>query len=473
MTVATQPETTHSFPATETATPASAPDRQRRRRRRTIGLGLLISAQFVVMLDTSIVNVALPSIQADLTLSPASLSWVVNAYVLTFGGLLLLFGRVADLTGRRRMFIAGSALFTAGTLLAASAGTDWMLVAGRVIQGAGAAALSPAAMSLLMLNFPDEQRARAMSLWGAASAVGGATGVLAGGLLAGTFGWSSVFLVTVPASVAAVILARRVLDDTARGPRRRFDAPGAVTITAAVIALVHGALGAADSGISSPSVLAGLAASAAFLGAFITIERRAADPLVPLELFGSRVLSTGVGLAVLGGAARASTFVLIALYLQKALSMSPEHAGLAMVPTSVTGFVVNLAVLPRVLRAIGPRRSLVVGLVILAAGHLWLAYAPTGFGYLIDVLPGLLLVATGVALSFTPTTMVIASAAPETFTGLASGLAGSATQIGAALGTAAFTAIALAEGNGFTAAFTAAAVVSLATTLLALTIVRR
>ena len=446
-------------------------------RRRTIGLGLLISAQFVVMLDTSIVNVALPSIQADLTLSATGLSWIVNAYVLTFGGLLLLFGRVADLLGRRRMFIAGSAAFTLGTLVAASAVNEWMLVAGRVIQGAGAAALSPAAMSLLMLNFPGEQRARAMSLWGAASAVGGATGVLAGGLLTGTFGWSSVFLVTVPVSVAAAALAGRVLDDTARGARRRFDTAGAVTITAAVIALVHGGLGAADHGLTAPSVLVALTAAAALMIAFIGIERRATDPLVPLELFRSPVLSTGVALAVLGGAARASTFVLIALYLQKALTMSPEHAGLAMVPTSVAGFVVNLTVLPRVLKAIGPRRSMVVGLLILAVGNLWVAYGPTGFGYPIAVLPGLLLVATGVALSFTPTTMVIASAAPDSHAGLASGLASSATQVGAALGTAAFTAIALATGHGFadwfTAAFTAAAVVAVATAGLALTIVRR
>ena len=469
MTIATQPETTRPLPATPTAT---APVHHERRRR-TIGLGLLVSAQFVVMLDTSIVNIALPSIQADLALSSNGLSWIINAYVLTFGGLLLLLGRVADLLGRRRMFIAGSALFTIGTLLAATAANEWMLVGGRVIQGAGAAALSPAAMSLLMLNFPGDQRARAMGLWGAASAVGGATGVLAGGLLAGTFGWSSVFLVTVPATLAGVVLARRVLEDTPGGARRRFDAPGAVAITAAVIALVHGALGAADTGLASPGVLVALTASATLLCAFIAIERRATDPLVPLNLLRSRVLSTGVGLAVLGGAARASTFVLIALYLQEALTMSPEHAGLAMVPTSIAGFVVNLALLPKVLRAIGPRRSLVVGLVVLAVGHLWLAYAPTDHGYLVAVLPGLLLVATGVALSFTPTTMVIASAAPETHTGLAAGLASSATQVGAALGTAAFTAIALAASNGFTAAFTAAAAVALTTALLGSSIVRR
>ncbi len=194
---------------------------------------------------------------------------------------------------------------------------------------------------------------------------------------------------------------------------------------------------------------------------------------MPLELFGSRVLSTGVGLAVLGGAARASTFVLIGLYLQQALAMSPERGGMAMVPTSMTGFLVSLTLLPRVLRKVGPRWSVVVGLVILATGHLWLAYAPDGVGYLIAVLPGLMLVATGVALSFTPTTMVIASAAPQAHAGLASGLANSATQVGAALGTAAFTAIALSDDNtGFPAAFSAAAAVAIATALLGWTIAR-
>jgi EmrB/QacA subfamily drug resistance transporter len=448
-------------------------DRPADRRRRAVALGLLVSAQFVVMLDTSIVNVALPSIQADLALGPAGLSWVVNAYVLTFGGLLLLFGRVADLLGRRRMFVAGSALFTVGTMLAAGAGGAWLLVAGRVVQGAGAAALSPAAMSLLMLNFPGSQRARAMSAWGAASAVGGATGVLAGGLLTGAFGWSSVFLVTVPVSMSAAVLARGVLDDAVPGARRRFDALGAVLTTGAVVILVHGALGAVDGGWASPRVILGLAASAGLMGALVVVERRTPDPLIPLGLFRSRLLSTGVVLAVLGGAARASTFVLVALYLQQALAMSPQHAGLAMVPTSLTGFVVSLALLPRVLRAVGPRRSLVAGLAVLACGHLWLAYAPHGAGYPVAVLPGLVFVATGVALSFTPTTLVIASAAPPTHAGLASGLASAATQVGSALGTAAFTAIALsATGSGFSGAFTAAAIVALATAALGCTLTR-
>jgi len=449
-------------------------------RRRHLALVLLASAQFVVMLDTSIVNVALPSIQADLGLSPTGLTWVVNAYVLTFGGLLLVFGRLADLVGRRRMFVGGSAVFTLGTLIAASAGTSELLVAGRIVQGAGAAALSPAAMSLLLLTFPGEMRARAMSVWGAASAVGGATGVLAGGLLSGLLGWSSVFYVTVPVSITAVVLARHLLDEGARGTRRRLDGRGAVTITGAVVALVHGALGVGEGNVASPSVLVSFTAATALFTLFVLAERRTADPLVPLELFRSRVLSTGVALAVFGGAARASTFVLVALYLQQGLRMAPEQAGLAMVPTSLTGFVVSLALLPRLLRLLGPRRTLVLGLLILATGHLWLAYAPLGGGYAVAVLPALFLVAVGVAMSFTPTTMVIASAVPETHTGLASGLAGSATQVGAALGTAGFTAIGISAGGGaavlgagrFTAAFTAAAVVALATAVLGATIAR-
>jgi EmrB/QacA subfamily drug resistance transporter len=458
--------------APATVAPTTPAAHRLERRRRAVGLGLLVSAQFVVMLDASIVNVALPSIQADLGLRTSSLSWVVNAYVVTFGGLLLLFGRVADLLGRRRVFASGSAVFVVGTLLAAAAGSEWMLLAGRVVQGVGAAALSPAAMALLMVNFPGAQRARAMSLWGAASTVGGATGVFAGGLLAGSVGWPAVFLVTVPASLAAVVLAPRVLQDSPRGARRPFDVRGAVLITAAVVVLAHAVLGAAEGTWSSQRVLSALSGAALLLVAFVVVERRTPDPLVPLELFRSRVLSTGVALVVFGGAARASTFVLLALYLQEALRMSPEHGGLAMVPTSLAGLVVSLAVLPRLLRARGPRRSLVAGLAVLALGQLWLAYGPSESGYVIAVLPGLLCIAAGVALSFTPTTMVVVSAASDTHAGLASGLASSATQLGAALGTATFTAIAL-SGPGFSAAFTAAALTAVATAALGCTIVRR
>jgi EmrB/QacA subfamily drug resistance transporter len=445
------------------------------RHRQRLALAVLVSAQFLVMLDTSIVNVALPSIQSELGFTPAAVTWVVNAYVLSFAGLLLLSGRASDLFGRRRLFTSGAGLFTLGTVLAALSTGPVMLIGGRVVQGVGAAALSPAAMSLLLATFPAGQRARAMGAWGAASTLGGATGVVTGGLLAGSVGWRSVFLVTVPVSLAAAALALRVLAPDTITTRRSLDWVGAALATGAVITFVHGAVDAGDHTWTSPRVLGLLAASVVLAAAFVVVERRVRDPLVPLELFGSTMARRGVALAVLGGSTRGSTFVLVALYFQQALAMSPQQAGIAMVPTSLAGFAVSLGVLPRALRTFGPLRTLVVGLVLLAGGQLWLAYSPQNFGYVLAVLPGLLLVATGVAFSFTPTTMVLASAVPASHTGLASGLASASMQVGGALGTAAFIIIGTSAGRqdtsvlngpGFTAAFTAAAVVALATAAL-------
>jgi predicted MFS family arabinose efflux permease len=337
-------------------------------------------------------------------------------------------------------------------------------------------------MSLLVLTFTGPARAKAMSMWGAASTAGGATGVVLGGVLAGSLGWRSNFLVSVPVTLTAAVVAWRVLPAGDEGPRRRFDALGAALLALATIALVHSVLDAADGGWTTPSVLVSLAASVAAAVAFVAVEHRTAEPVVPLELFRSRVLTTGVAAALLGGAARASTFVLAALYLQQSLELAPGRAGLAMVPTSVIGFVVSLAALPRLLNAFGPQRTMISGLAVLAGGHLWLAHAPESAPYAVAVLPGLALVAVGVAFSFTPTTMVITAAVPEQHTGLAAGLAGSATQVGAALGTAAFVSLGMAAGGpgagaltrtGFSVAFTAAAVVALATALLGVTLLVR
>ena len=459
--------------------PESDPEPALRSRRRAV-LALLVSAQLVVMLDVSIVNVALPSIQADLEAGSIALTWVVNAYALAFGGLLLLAGRVTDLVGRRRMFVAGCTVFTAGTVLAATTDHTSVLVLARAVQGLGASALSPAAMSLLLLTSPGPARARAMAAWSAASAVGGAAGVVLGGLLAGSFGWRANFLVTVPVTLVAAAAARRLLPADETGPRPRVDALGAVLLATTTIALVHGVLDAASGGWgTAPAVLSLAVATVAGTG-FVVTERRASEPLIPVGLFRSPTLTTGVAAALLGGAARASTFVLIALYLQQALALAPGRAGLAMVPTSATVFVVSLLVLPRLLRSHGPARTMVAGLLVLASGHLWLAQAPGGTSYAIGVLPGLLLVATGVALSFTPTTLVITGALPQHHTGLASGLAGAATQVGSAAGTAAFVSLGVAVGgglgtltpSGFSAAFAAAAAVSVATALLGVTLVR-
>lgn len=478
--------------------PAGTAERRvdRGRLQRLATVVLLVSAQFVVMLDTSIVNVALPSVQRDLALDPAGVAWTVNAYVLAFGGLLLLAGRAADVVGRRRMFVLGAVVFTVGSVLAGTADSGTALVAGRLVQGAGAAALSPAAMSLLLVLFPGPARARAMSTWGAASTLGGATGVVAGGLLTGAYGWPWVFLTTVPLTAAVAVLAGRLLPggrpgrlpDTGAGSkgggaRRRFDGSGAALVTGAVVALVHAALSVPGHGWGSPSVLVGAGLAVVLLVAFVRVERMVPDPLVPLDLFRSRGAAAGVALGVLGGAARAATFVLIALYLQQALLLEPQAAGLAMLPTSLAGFVVSLTLLPRVLHRLGPERSMVLGLAVLAAGHAWLARTPAEAFYPMDVLPGLLLVAAGVALSFTPTTMVIASEMPPARSGLASGLAGSSTQVGSALGMAAFTAVAVAadptqaggglSAGGFSAAFLTAGAVAVTTAVLAaVTVVR-
>lgn len=461
------------------AAPGPAPAARSRRG----ALALLVSAQFVVMLDTSVVNVALPSIQRDLALAPAGAAWVVNAYVLAFGGLLLLGGRAADVVGRRRLFAVGSAVFLVGTLAAAAAGSAAVLVAARAVQGVGAAALGPAAMSLLLVMFPGTSRARAMSAWGAASTLGGATGVLLGGVLTGTLGWPWVFLVTVPVSAAGLVLAPRLLDGAAGARGRRFDVVGAATVTGAVLTLVHTALGVPEHGWTSWPTAVGAAVAVALLAAFVAVERVATDPLVPLDVLASRAVAGGTVLAVLGGAARASTFVLIALYLQQALHLAPQAAGLAMVPTSLAGFAVSVLVLPRVLRRLGPGRTMVAGLVVLAAGQLVIAGAPSPAAYAVDVLPGLLLVATGVALSFTPTTMVVADAVPAPRSGLASGLASAGTQAGAALGVAAFSAVAVAAtpgsavaaptAGGFAAAFVAASLTAGATAVVAVTLLVR
>jgi predicted MFS family arabinose efflux permease len=317
----------------------------------------------------------------------------------------------------------------------------------------------------------------------AASTLGGATGVVAGGLLAERLGWSSVFFVTVPVTALMAVVAGRLFDGTPGRAGRRWDGLGATTVTGAVVALVHAALAVPQHGWRSPAVLAGVAAAGVLLVAFVAVERRVRDPLVPLTLCCPRAVASGLALAVLGGAARASTFALVALYLQQALHLAPGVAGLAMLPTSLAGLVVSLSLLPRVLRALGPGRSLVVGLVVLAAGHLWLTRTPPAPLYAVDVLPALLLVATGVALSFTPTTTVLAAGLPGQHAGLASGLSGAGTQVGAALGTAAFTAVATAvtvasgaDGavvgpDGFAAAFTAAAGVALAAAATGLSVV--
>lgn len=442
-------------------------------------LAVLVSAQFVIMLDTSVVNVALPSMQRDLNLTPTGIAWVVNAYFLAFGGFLLVSGRAADLFGGRRMFMVGAALFTLTTLLAGFSPNESVLIGARVLQGLGAAILSPAALSIVLAEFPGVGRAKAMGAWGAASTAGGAIGVAAGGAVTGALGWSWVFFLTVPVTVLAFVSAPFLFNrQTAKKKRRPFDVKGASAITGGALAAIYAILSGDDRGWLSPEVIGGAGIGAGLFVYFVLCERRAADPIVPLALFRDRSVAVGVLIGFLGGAVRVSTFVLSALYLQQALKASPAAAGLAMVPTSVAGFLVSVLVLPRIIRALGPERTLTLGLLLLAGGHLWLSRVPSDASYSVDVLPGLLVASAGVALSFTPSTMVIASGIPSAQSGLASGLATASSQIGAAVGVAAFSAV-MAAGtqsgsitNGFQSAFGAAGMLAMAAASIAVVFLR-
>lgn len=456
-------------------------------------LAIVVSAQFLVMLDSSILNVALPSIAADLAVTTVGAAWILNSYFLTFGGFLLVAGRAADVLGRRRMFLAGAALLVVGSIAGAVAPSEWVLIGARLVQGLGAAALSPAAMSIILAATSGRVRAAAMSAWGAASALAGATGVSAGGVIAANLGWRAVFVFSAAVAITVVVVGWRMLPADAPRTRRPFDAAGAAAITVAASAAVWSVLTIPAEGLGSPSVLVGGILAVLGLVAFAVIERRAADPVLPLEVLRDLRVSGGLVVNLFGGAARIGCFFMVAMLLQQSLLLDPGAAGLAMLPTSVAGFLVTALALPRLLGRFGPERVALAGLVLLAAAHGLLAMVPApGPGvYAWNVLPALLLAAAGVAMSFTPTTLVIASGIPSHRSGVGSGLASSSAQLGGALGVAVFSAVnaaaqagAVADGMpqleavraGMSAAFVAASVVAGAAAVmlgLVLAVIRR
>ena len=447
-------------------------------------LVLLVAAQFVVMLDTSIVNVALPTIQDELALSHTGAAWAVNAYFLAFGGCLLLGGRLADTLGRRRLFTLGAAAFTVASVGAAMAPTEVTLVAARAAQGVSAAVLSPTAMSILLTSFPAATRGGAMSAWGAASTLGGATGVLAGGAMTAAWGWSAVFWITVPVTAVATLSARRLIpaDAGTTGQRTPIDVTGAASVTAAALSVIYLAVSVPERGFGAPGTIVAAIGGVAAMVVFCLAEGRAADPILPLVLLRSATVSLGLLVSLLGGAARASSFMIAALYVQQVMKMDAGTAGLAMVPTSVAGFLVTIVGLPRALRKWGARATVTIGLGVLAVGHGWLSRASIPVHYAAEVLPGLLLIAVGVALSFTPTTVLIADALSAERPGLAAGMASASSQIGAALGVAVLAATivvhagpqpvlgASALSEGFNHAFLIAAGIATTAAVLALSL---
>jgi EmrB/QacA subfamily drug resistance transporter len=421
---------------------------------RGVALALLATTQFVLILDIAIVTVALPSIGADLDFAPADLSWVINAYALLFGGFLLLGGRVADLIGRRRMFMAGLVLFTAASVAGALAQSALWLVIARGLQGLGAALVSPAALSLVMTLFPEgPERNKALGVWGAVAGSGGAAGAILGGVLTDVLSWQAVLYVNIPVGIAAVLLAPLLLPE-GRDPEgvRSFDLAGAVSVTAGLALLIYAVVDAEDAGWGSTQTLGLGAAALALIASFVVIEARAKRPLMPLSTFRNRTLrGANVG-AVLTTMALFPMWFMLTLYTQDVLGYSPLEAGLAQLPIAV---LIVLAAGPtqQLVTRFGPRIPLAAGLALVAGGLLWFSRVSAGGSFLADIVGPSLLAGVGASLAFIAGTIAATTGvAAERDAGLASGLINTSQQVGGAIGIAAIAAIATARTEDVMAA---------------------
>jgi len=416
-------------------------------------LVLLCSAQFVVVLDASIVNVALPSIGDALDFSQANLSWVVNAYVLTFGGFLLLGGRLADLLGRRRVFMAGLLLVAVASLFAGFAATEGQLIAARAAQGLGAAIISPSALSIVTTTFSDgAERNKALGVWGAVAGSGGAAGVLLGGILTDGLGWEWVLWVNVPVSLIALFLSPRLIAETrAEAEARVFDVAGAVTITAALSILVYALVDANDAGWGSTQTIGLLALSALLHAVFVTIELRTPKPLVPFSIFRIRTLTGANVVGLLIGASLFSMFFFISLYMQQVLGYSAIHAGLSYLPLALL-IMASAAGGSQLVTKLGYKPVLAAGLLFIVIGLVWFSRVSVGGGFLTDILGPSLFAAAGLGFAFVTTTIAAVSGVEEREAGLASGLINTSQQIGGALGLAVLATIATSRTADLTVA---------------------
>jgi EmrB/QacA subfamily drug resistance transporter len=458
------------------------PTRTRLSDRRWLALAVLAVAQFMVFLDETVVNVALPSIKEDLGFSQSSLAWVVNAYVLMFGGLLLLGGRLADLLGRRRVFLIGTALFGVASLAAGVAGSEGMLLGARAVQGIGAALATPAALSLVTALFPPgPERTRALATWGALSGLGFAVGILLGGVITEIASWRWVFLINVPFAAASLAVVPRLISES-RVAGRGFDLLGGVAVTAGMTTLVYAVLEASDYGWRSVETHAGFGAAFVLLGTFAFIQRRSATPLIPAGFLHQRATLVPNVLQLLLGASLISTFFLLTLYIQQVLGYSPLEAGLAYLPLAAAVAVATV-VSERLIPRVGARPIAAAGLGIASVGLVVLSRAPVAGEYLTDVLPALLPLGFGVGMSFVSITTAALARVDEDAAGLASGLLSSSVQIAGALGIAILVAVAserssdligsgaaplAAQVGGFQLAFMVAAGVALVASLIAM-----
>ncbi|HSZ47996.1 MAG TPA: MFS transporter [Streptosporangiaceae bacterium] len=435
-------------------------------------LTLLSIAQFMVVLDATIVNVALPSIARSLAFRPDSLQWVVTAYVLASGGLVLLGGRAADVAGRRRLFYAGLALFTAASLASGLAPSAGALIAARAAQGTGAALLTPAALSIITTTYAGAQRARALGVWGALAGAGAAAGVLAGGMLTTWIGWRSVFLVNLPVGLAVGFLTPRRVPRSGAAARRerQLDLPGAALAIAGLVTLTYAIAEAPEHGWGSARTLLLIVAAIVLLAAFALTEARARRPLVPPATWRSRSLVAGVLVMFAATGVMVGTFFLNSLYLQEAQHASPLRVGLEFLPLALiigAGAHVSARLLPHA----GSRIVIAAGLASMGGGALLLSHVSAGPSYLTGLLPGLLVTGIGAGLTLPATAVTTLNDVADDRSGLASGVLSAAHEIGAALGVAVFSAIAVAVdggiGAGYRHGFTVMAVIAAGLAVLA------
>src|SRR4051812_6451180 len=447
-------------PSTETA----------RKDRRWSALALIVTAQFMVILDVAIVNVALPSIKTDLNFSQTNLQWVVSSYAILFGGTLLLGGRLADILGRRRVFIAGLGLFALSSLLCGLAWSEGSLIAFRGLQGLGGALLAPAALSLLMTTFSEgRERNLALGIYGAASGSGAAAGVLLGGVLTSYLSWSWIFFVNVPVGIAAIALAPVLLRESrADLAHRHFDVAGAASVTSGLMLLVYALTRAASDGWTSPSTIGLLAASLALIGAFLVIEDRSRHPLLPLRILRTRTLAAANATMAVIGAVTFGEFFLLTLYLQEVLHYSAIQSGIAFVAFALT-VVVSSNVAQVLVGRLGIRATLTAGLLASAASVAYLTRPPLEGNYFSDLLPAFVLGGAGMGFSFVPVTIASLTGVDRADAGIASGLVNTSRQIGGAIGLAAVSTIAATSTRGFSGSGAAALDHGFRTALYALT----
>jgi EmrB/QacA subfamily drug resistance transporter len=429
------------------------PDMTMNSRTRWYALIVLCMGSLMIVLDTTIVNVALPSIRTDLGFSETSLAWVVNAYLLTFGGFLLLGGRLGDLFGHRKLFLSGISLFTVASLVCGISTTQGMLIAARAVQGLGGAVASAVALSLMMTLFTEPaERAKAMGVFGFVAAGGGSIGVLLGGILTDSINWHWIFLVNLPIGAAVILLSFRLLPAGAGfAGSRRLDVGGAVTVTGALILAVYAIINGNQAGWTSAQTLGLLGAAAALLAAFLVLESRVEAPLVPLGLFRLRNVATSNIVGVLWAASMFAWFFLSALYLQLVLGYSPLKVGLSFLPANLIMGAFSLGLSAKLVMRFGLRKPLATGLLLAAAGLVLFARAPVNGSFLVDVLPSMILLGFGAGMAFNPVLLAAMSDVEPEESGLASGVVNTSFMMGGALGLAVLASLAASRSNSLTA----------------------